>query len=142
MHALTQEELAAGSNGVMVAGKGVGKVVQVIPSGSDQVASLKVLFPNGISCVYANDAAILKAAGRVTVAVTPWRQAPVSGEWLSLYVGPGGLAGRVYDVGVWNVYNGKGEWQEGRASSVPEAKKQAAAVLRSYGADVTVLVAE
>jgi hypothetical protein len=132
-YAVTASDLAAGRNRVAITDRGEGRVVEIIASGRDPVGGVKVQYDNGASCSYENDKALITILGRDMTAITPWEQMAGSGEWVCLHVGPGGLAGRVYQDGTWNVYNGRGEWQEGRAATVEGGRLIATGVLETYG---------
>ena len=139
-YAVTPADLLAGRNRVLVAGRGSGKVEQHVNVGPDPYGGIKVSFDNGVTCAFENDPAVVQITGKALVAITPWDQMSGSGEWVSLYEGKGGLAARVYPDGTWNVYSSRGDWSEGKGSSVDEAKKLAIVALTPYGADVSVLL--
>ena len=138
-YAVTAADLQAGRNRVTVADRGEGRVLAIIASGRDPIGGVKVQHDNGTSCSYENNTALITVLGRDTTAITAWEQMPGSGEWVSLHVGPGGLAGRVYSDGTWNAYSGRGDWQEGKVADVTAGKAEAARHLTDYGCDTSVL---
>ena len=138
-YAVTSQDLMAGRNKVHIEGRGDARVEQLITVGHDPMGGIKVTHENGASCAYENTPGLVTLIGRDTVPIEPWMRIPEPEQWVSLYVGRGGLAARVYAEGIYNVYSSRGDWQEGKGTDVADAKRRAIEVLRTYGADVSVL---